>query len=232
MTNAPPDDPSRMPPVVELRQYTLRPGRREELVELFERELLEPQEDAGMQVLGTFRDLDRPDRFVWLRGFPDITARAEALTAFYGGPVWGRHRDAANATMLDSDDVLLLRPVDGTPSTTAADGGETSLLTAELLLLRRPVDAAFRSRYTGEVEPLLEQAGSRRLALLETELAANTFPRLPVREGEHAVVRLARSGDAAPVHERLEQVSRRLRGDLAAPPQLLRLEPNRRSRLR
>jgi hypothetical protein len=158
-----------LPPVVELRQYTLRPGRRDELVELFEAELLEPQEQAGMQVLGTFRDLDRPDRFVWLRGFPDMAARARSLAAFYGGPVWARHRDAANATMLDSDDVLLLRPVGGTVRLPAA--GDDPVLTAEVLLLRRPVDEAFLGFHAAEVEPVLERAGSRRLALLETEPA-------------------------------------------------------------
>jgi hypothetical protein len=225
MTSAPPTD---LPPVGELRQYTLRPGRREELVDLFERELLEPQEQLGMQVLGTFRDLDRPDRFVWLRGFPDMAARAQALTAFYDGPVWARHREAANATMLDSDDVLLLRPVGGTarPST-AADAGAAPVLTAEVLLLRRPVDAAFLRWYAAEVEPVLERAGSRRVALLETEPARNTFPRLPVREGEHAVVRLARSpaGSGPTVAPELEQ-------HLAVPPRLLRLEPTPRSRLR
>jgi hypothetical protein len=145
--------------------------------------------------------------------------------------VWAAHRDAANATMLDSDDVLLLRPADVDPGVVEATGGSDAL-TADVLLLRRPVDAAFLARYTGEVEPLLEQAGSRRLALLETEPAANTFPRLPVREGEHAVVRLARSGGDAAAGDGLEQVARVLADDLAAPPELLRLEPTPHSRLR
>src|SRR5678815_1064199 len=96
--------------VVELRQYTLHPGQRDALVSLFERELIEPQEAAGIRVLGQFEDLDRPDRFVWFRGFAGMAGRHAALTAFYGGPVWAEHRDAANATMVDSDDVLLLRP--------------------------------------------------------------------------------------------------------------------------
>ena len=48
--------------------------------------------------------------FVWLRGFDGMEARKDALTAFYDGPVWAAHRDAANATMIDSDDVLLLKP--------------------------------------------------------------------------------------------------------------------------
>ncbi|HZW91216.1 MAG TPA: NIPSNAP family protein, partial [Myxococcaceae bacterium] len=95
--------------VVELRQYTLHPGQRETLVSLFEREFIEPQEAVGIRVLGQFEDLDAPDRFVWFRGFASMDARREALTRFYGGKVWAWHRDAANATMVDSDDVLLLR---------------------------------------------------------------------------------------------------------------------------
>ena len=58
-------------PIVELRQYTLHPGKRDVFVELFDRELVETQKAVGMSIIGQFRDLDKPDRFVWLRGFPD-----------------------------------------------------------------------------------------------------------------------------------------------------------------
>ena len=46
-------------PVVELRQYTLRHGQRDVLIELFDRELIETQEAVGMELIGQFRDLDR-----------------------------------------------------------------------------------------------------------------------------------------------------------------------------
>ncbi|MBA3583144.1 MAG: NIPSNAP family protein [Gemmatimonadetes bacterium] len=96
-------------PIVELRQYTLHPGKRDVLIVLFDREFVESQEAVGMRIIGQFRDLDNPNRFVWLRGFRDMPSRAQALKDFYGGPVWKPHREAANATMVDSDDVLLLR---------------------------------------------------------------------------------------------------------------------------
>jgi hypothetical protein len=98
-------------PIVELRQYRLHPGQRDALIDLFEREFIESQEALGMAILGTFRDLDDPDRFVWMRGFTEMTSRAKALHAFYSGPIWQTHRNAANATMVDSDDVLVLRVV-------------------------------------------------------------------------------------------------------------------------
>src|SRR5262245_40499614 len=88
-------------PVVELRQYTLRHGQRDVLIELFDREFVESQEAVGMEVIGQFRDLDRPERFVWMRGFPDMQRRRAALEAFYGGPIWKANAAAANATMVD-----------------------------------------------------------------------------------------------------------------------------------
>lgn len=96
--------------IVELRQYTLHSQQREVLIDLFDREFVATQEVQGMRVLGQFRDLDRPDQFVWLRGFADMPARHRALEGFYGGPMWAAHRHAANATMTDSDNVHLLRP--------------------------------------------------------------------------------------------------------------------------
>ena len=99
-------------PVVELRQYTLKPGARDTLVEIFEAEFVESQEELGTDIGGIFHDRDDPDRFVWMRGFASMEARKAALDAFYYGPVWKEHAAAANATMIDSDDVLLLRPTD------------------------------------------------------------------------------------------------------------------------
>src|SRR5215510_7462902 len=98
-------------PIVELRQYTLHPGKRDILIDLFDREFIESQEAVGMTIIGQFSDLDNPDRFVWLRGFQDMPSRARALADFYGGPVWKANSKAANATMIDSGNVLLLRTV-------------------------------------------------------------------------------------------------------------------------
>jgi len=196
------------PTVIELRQYTLHPGRRDALITLFEREFIEPQQVLGLQVLGTFRDAEREDHFVWLRGFAGMAERAEGLAAFYGGPVWQRHRDAANATMIDSDDVLLLRPLSPWPA--PGEGGGEWLAT--VLLLKHAPDAALREQ--------LRTSGRR---WLETEPAPNNFPRLPVREGVQALVTFTRSAAEWPPA---------LNALLAEPPLTLRLQPTARSPMR
>ncbi|WP_243744966.1 NIPSNAP family protein [Streptomyces hainanensis] len=182
-----------MPPtVIELRQYTLRPGRRDELIELFDREFVETQEAVGMTVLGQFRDLDDPDRFVWLRGFHDMPARHRALTAFYDGPVWAKHGPQANATMLDSDDVLLLRPLSAdrgfaaSPSERPPAGAPApARFVAAMLWSFPPGQQDGIALIQDGLLPLLHETGPAPLAALTTETAPNTFTRLPVRTGEN-----------------------------------------------
>jgi hypothetical protein len=183
--------------VLELRQYTLRPGQRDVLIELFDREFVETQEADGMAILGQFRDLDRPDRFVWLRRFPDISTRAAALTAFYTGPAWKAHAAAANATMIDIDDVLLLRPVRGFPPNTGGRpavgaAAPATAISATICLGERPFDAEFFASFAGDAVPALAATGGRPVAWFSTEYAENDFPALPVRTGVHAFVWFAR----------------------------------------
>ena len=225
--------------VVELRQYTLVPGRRDALIELFDGALVDPQEEAGMCVLGQFRDLDRPDRFVWLRAFPDMVRRRAALRAFYGGPVWRAHGDAANATMIDSDDVLLLRPAAGLSKMAAPPRPRpgihdecSAVYAVTVCSLDEPVDdsAAGRTLLAG-----LSAMSPPPLATFVEEPSENTFPALPVREGEHVAVWVQRAGSeaaAAPLLDASLEVADRALPSSAPPPVQLRLAPTSRSRLR
>jgi quinol monooxygenase YgiN len=179
-------------PIVELRQYTLRGGRRDELVTLFEREFIETQDAAGAHVLATFRDLDDPDRFVWMRGFESMAARAQALQAFYGGPVWKAHRNAANATILDSDNVLLLHPARPDASFQGRAGSGEVL--AFIHYLDDATTAPFAAFFERVMRPGVQAAGGRVLGAFATETSPNSFPQLPVREKDRVFVWFAKPG--------------------------------------
>ena len=245
-----PDSPvsaPRSPAVVELRDYTLHPGQRDVLVDLFEREFIETQEALGMHVLAHFRDLDDPDRFVWVRGFADMAHRGQALPAFYRhGEAWRRHRDAANATMRDSDNVLLLReawpgsgfaPDTGRPAIGATPSN--ACIAVVTYAFAQPVDAAMCAFFRDAVQPLAATLGARPLATFATEYAANNFPALPVREGEHVVVAISAFDDtsahanfayAVATDARWQRdVTAFLRQRSIAPPQVRRLQPCARS---
>ena len=224
---------------MELRQYTLHPGKRDVLIELFDREFVESQEAVGIKVIGQFRDLDDPNRFVWLRGFRDMPSRAKALEDFYGGPVWRAHREAANATMLDFDDVLLLRPalptygfsLEGSRPPPGAEEIPRGLVVATVYQLAAPA--------SDDAVDFFDRASI--LALFVTENSTNTFPTLPVREGENVLVSFSRFRDDAAYEKHVAtlagsprwkggisaQLARRLNG----PPQILKLSPTARSHL-
>jgi len=240
-------------PVVELRQYTLKPGQRETLIALFDREFLESQEATGMTVIGQFRDLDRPDMFVWLRGFASMEARKEALAAFYGGPIWAAHRDAANATMIDSDDVLLLkpasagtgfdlsglrRPVFAEQENSSKENRLAGIVVIRIHHLRPGAEPEFADRFEAEVAPMLKAPGVHLLAAFVTEHVENSFPRLPVRAGENVLISVTRYNSAeahagheatlaaAPAWQTFWQAAQL---DLAKPSETLRLSPTSRS---
>ena len=242
--------PTLYSPITELRQYTLHPGQRDTLIDLFEQEFIESQEDVGIVVIGQFRDVGDPNRFVWLRGFPDMFARKESLQAFYGGPVWREHRDAANTTMVDSDNVLLLHPAHATagfrldtmrrpPRDTAAL--PTGLVVTTTLSFAAQPGADFLETFERALTPILAQNGASILSSFVTEESVNTFPALPVREGEHVFVWFARFDNQAAYEAHcatLEQSPEwrerwaSVVSLLKTPPQVLLLAPTARSLVR
>lgn len=182
--------------IFELRRYRLQPGGREPLIALFDREFVEPQETLGMRIEGEFRDADDPDAFVWVRSFADMQARTEALRCFYSGPVWRKFGSDANATMLNSDNVLLLKPAAAMrpfahnrrrdeEQDRAAPSGIVVINTCSLAPGTEDRAASF---FAERALPVLNDGGARIDAVFVTERSANGFPRLPVREGETVLV--------------------------------------------
>ena len=250
MENTETQPPQTCCPIVELRQYTLHPGKRDVLIDLFDREFVESQEALGMKIIGQFRDLDNPNRFVWLRGFRDMPSRAQALKDFYGGPVWKAHREAANATMIDSNNVLLLHPATptsefslGNRERTRPGSNETrnELIVATIYYFNTPVDAAFVQFFEKTVKPDVIGSGATVLAYFVIERSENTFPALPVREGENVFVWFARSSDPAAYERHIaaltqsprwrDEISKELARCLKREPEILKLSPTTRSLL-
>jgi hypothetical protein len=200
------------PPVVELRQYLLRLGRRDELIELFDREFVESQEALGIRVIGQFRDVDRVNHFIWLRGFADHGVRREALERFYGGPVWRRHGEAANATMIDAGDVHQLRPSDPRKPLAIrevhdrdAPGNRGSVVI--VVGHRHPGRAAEHDRLLRRhLVPELQRAGLRTLATYATDTTENPFPALPVRSA-NALVWIGAGDTAGVLEDAAEHIS-------------------------
>jgi NIPSNAP len=232
--------------IVELRQYTLHPGKRDLLIELFERHFIDPQEEIGAELIGQFRDLENPDRFVWLRGFPDMSARGKMLEEFYTGPIWKAHREEANATMIDSDNVLLLRTAWsgsgfslGHRKTVVYDQCK-SLVTATICYFDFPPQNEFFVFFKENLLPILVQYGAPCLATFVTESSHNNFPRLAVREGENVFVWFSSFANGTSYNNYIRaleessdwlEIQAQFKEFLIKPVEILKLSPTPRSKL-
>ncbi|HJP68921.1 MAG TPA: NIPSNAP family protein [Sphingomicrobium sp.] len=239
-------------PVIELRQYTLYPGTRDTFVELFDRELIEPQEAEGIRVIGQFRDIGDPNRFVWLRGFADMPSREKALTNFYfHAPAWKAHSEAARLAVIDSTDALLLRPPAVKYAFSLPPSDQRSSIDSELpegivvasvYSLRAPADGELLEFFERDVTPILEQVGGAVLGAFVTDPSPNNFARSPLREGENVFCSFWGFRDLAHYHEyvaalgsdqrwRTETFPELMRR-IAGRPHTMRLTPTSRSQLR
>jgi quinol monooxygenase YgiN len=235
--------------VFELRQYTLHPGQRDTLIDVFDDQFVEGQEAQGMRIIGQMRDLDDPDRFAWLRSFRDMEARKDALTKFYSGPVWKAHGRLAAGTMVDSDNVLLLKPL--RPDTVFAPstiqlpppgtrGPGKGVLLANIVYVEKKTPNEFGEFFEKELRPQWERAGATVIAEMVSEHSPNTYPALPVRERESVFVWFALFADQASAdkHQRAlaqsmewREAVGKLTGWTHHRIEVLRLQPTARSRL-
>lgn len=224
--------------VFELRNYVMHPGKRDVLIDIFERNFIESQEALGSRVAATFRNLDNPDRFVWIRGFESMESRARALDGFYTSELWWSLRSEANATMIDSDDVLLLKPVSGVGWVRGAHpplGVNTpaNVIVCVTYFLKEGADEAFTRAFADDIAPAIRDTGAEIVATLVTEHSPNSYPRLPVRENETVFVALMRFSPAeAGTVDRGERWGAEQYPHLVTSVETLRLMPTARSALR
>ena len=226
--------------VHELRHYVTRPGRREDLVAMFEAHFLDAYERAGARIVATWRNLDDPRRWCWIRAFESLESRNGALRGFYTSEVWKQRADACNATLADVGDARLLRPL--LAPVGAPDGPASRAPVHELLASQVGSGnvEAVAGLHAAAMPPLLEAHGAQATARWVSADAGPPDPRRPLRAGTW-VVTLVRHADAAALAR-----SRRLRATSAAwrafeqqlaplatvPMERWRLAPTARSALR
>ncbi|HSN16861.1 MAG TPA: hypothetical protein VLV87_01515 [Gammaproteobacteria bacterium] len=230
--------------VIEFRRYHTSPGERDHFTAYFDSLFPEAMEQLGALVLGSFHERGSPTAFAWLRGFHTLSDRPIVNSAFYYGPVWKEHRTAVNAILPDSDNVMLLQPVPGrgvmvlpAVDPVGEPDGAKGVLVAEIFSVKKGgVDGFIR-----QAEPLFARyraAGVREMGVLETLDVPNNFPQLPIREDGPFVVWMGMVKDDPALKARFEPLRAGSvdaftgTGLLRSAPEIVIMDPTRRSRLR
>lgn len=94
--------------IIEMRTYRTKPGMRQRAMDLLVERSFPVLRQIGMKVLGPFPSVEDPDIFFWMRGFPDIAARARMRDAFYEGVFWNEEFEALIMPLLERHEVVLV----------------------------------------------------------------------------------------------------------------------------
>ena len=117
----------------------------------------------------------------------------------------------------------------------------SELIVATIYYFDAPVNAPFVEFFEKTVKPAVIGSGATVLAFLVTEHSENTFPALPVREGENVFVWFACFNDPVAYERPIaaltqsprwrDEISKELTRRLKREPEILKLSPTTRSLL-
>ena len=93
--------------IVEVRSYRIKPGRRDEFIQFFETRAVPALRERGMKIIGPMLDVENPNKFVFLRGFPSLEERDRMKEDFYESELWKNELEGIAMPMIDSYDVIL-----------------------------------------------------------------------------------------------------------------------------
>ncbi|MBT3269409.1 NIPSNAP family containing protein [Candidatus Poribacteria bacterium] len=94
---------------LELRQYRLRPGKREEWIEYMEGEIIPFQISKGMVVIGSFVGEEEEDLYVWIRRFDSEEQREQLYAAVYEDEHWTSVIGPKVGTLIDREQIVVKR---------------------------------------------------------------------------------------------------------------------------
>ena len=93
----------------ELRQYRVKPGKREAWVEFMEETIIPFQIAQGMVVIGSFVGEQEEDLYVWIRRFDDEAQREALYAKVYQSDTWQNEISPLVGDVLDRDRIVVTR---------------------------------------------------------------------------------------------------------------------------
>ena len=190
--------------VIELRNYLLKPGTRDEFIQYFKDHFADSQHDMGVYTPGLFRIKNEENRFFWIRGFDNMEQRSQFLPAFYGGKVWKEFGPAANEMMLEWHNVYLLKPL---PGNKEAFSQNKSFFVIDYYKTKDNQRSKLIDFFNKDYIPFLNKQNIKPITLWISEMTENDFPRLPVYQDENLLIVITGFNNEAEYESTLHQLT-------------------------
>jgi hypothetical protein len=206
--------------VIELRNYLIKPGRRDEFINLFEENFTRSQNILGGYTLGQYRVKGAEDNFFWIRGFKDMSTRIKFLNEFYyNSPDWKRNKSAANSMLLNNDNVHLLKPLSQGDSNSGFStnwfGRRKGIAVVDLYTSNTKLERLIefmKTKYSG----MLDKEVLGNTSLWISEMTPNDFTALPVFQDRNLLVRITFYKNELEYQEKIKSVDSKMDDALKA----------------
>lgn len=93
----------------ELRQYRMRPGKKDAWVKLMEEEIIPFQTEKGMVIVGSWVGEKEEDLYVWMRRFDSEAERVRLYEAVYQSDRWKNDIGPRVGELMDREKVVVTR---------------------------------------------------------------------------------------------------------------------------
>jgi hypothetical protein len=201
--------------VLELRNYLLKPNKADEFSSYFNTHFVKAMTDLSGYTLGQFKINGLNNRFVWMRGFTDMTTRVKFLNDFYvNSPVWKEFGPGANDLMINSDNVYLLRPLNNNKTSKEQSDGINSnilktakgVIAVDFYICNSTLDKVI-NLFTTTYIPFLKTLDIQDLTLWISEMSENDFPRLPVFQDKNLLISITAYNDEKEYQVKQDQIN-------------------------
>jgi len=93
----------------ELRQYSIRPGKKDEWVRMMEDEIIPFQQSQGVVIVGSFTGEEDDSVYVWVRRFDSEEERERLYEAVYQSDHWKNDIGPRIPELMDRDKINVQR---------------------------------------------------------------------------------------------------------------------------
>jgi hypothetical protein len=207
--------------VIELRNYLLRPGTRENYINAFESLLLDTLNARKNYVLGQYRVNEEKDHFVWIRGFDDMPLRKYALESFFGSQHWAKVQSEPGKYLIGYTNVYLLKPlsfskgvIDSISTFDANWFGRDKGVTVVDFYVANGMRDQLLDFVRIKYDSLIHAAGVKDISYWISETTPNNFPDLPVFQDKNLLATISFFKDELAYNAALRKIDASLNDEL------------------
>lgn len=200
--------------VIELRNYLLRPGKRDSFIMGFEEKILDTLNGHNNYVLGQYRIKGAEDNFLWIRGFHNMPARTAALKSFYSCKYWEKHVWIPQAYVLNYTNVHLLKPLSfngSSPNNPAAFpchwfGKPKGITVVDYYYAANGWLDKLIEFMKSKYDPVLRASDVENISYWISELSHNDYPDLPVYQDKNLLVTITFYDHEEAYHQTMKKI--------------------------